>query len=87
MSRLETVQKKYAELLADMKRLDRDYAKSKKKADQLQKEQERSKSEASKNNAVRDKLEKLCRELTKETRKLKVCTTFTIWLLGSDSMI
>ncbi|KAL9618350.1 MAG: hypothetical protein Q9160_006932 [Pyrenula sp. 1 TL-2023] len=87
MSRLETVQKKYAELLADMKRLDRDYAKSKKKADQLQKEQERSKSEASKNNAVRDKLEKLCRELTKETRKLKACITFTILLLSSNKMI
>lgn len=72
MSRLETVQKKYAELLADMKKLDRDYAKSKKKADQLQKEQERSKSEASKSNTMRDKLEKLCRELTKENKKMKV---------------
>ena len=73
MTRLETVQKKYTELLADMKKLDRDYAKSKKRSDQMQKDQEKSKSELSKSATMKDKLEKLCRELTKENKKVKVC--------------
>ena len=72
MTRLETVHKKYAELLADMKKLDRDYAKSKKRADQLQKDQDKGKSELSKTVTMKDKLEKLCRELTKENKKVKV---------------
>ncbi|KAJ5480818.1 hypothetical protein N7539_006712 [Penicillium diatomitis] len=71
MTRLETVHKKYTELLADMKKLDRDYAKSKKRADQLQKEQEKGKSELNKTVTMKDKLEKLCRELTKENKKVK----------------
>lgn len=71
MTRLETVHKKYTELLADMKKLDRDYAKSKKRADQLQKDQDKGKSELSKTVTMKDKLEKLCRELTKENKKVK----------------
>ncbi|KAJ5175276.1 uncharacterized protein N7482_001153 [Penicillium canariense] len=71
MTRLETVHKKYTELLADMKKLDRDHAKSKKRADQLQKDQEKSKSELNKTVTMKDKLEKLCRELTKENKKVK----------------
>ncbi|KAJ6017900.1 hypothetical protein N7451_001279 [Penicillium sp. IBT 35674x] len=71
MTRLEAVSKKYTELLADMKKLDRDYAKSKKRADQLQKEQEKGKSEFGKTVTMKDKLEKLCRELTKENKKVK----------------
>jgi predicted nucleic acid-binding Zn-ribbon protein len=72
MNRLETVHKKYTELLADMKKLDRDYSKSKKRADQLQKDQDKSKSDLSKSVTMKDKLEKLCRELTKENKKIKV---------------
>ncbi|OKP00343.1 Alpha-taxilin [Penicillium subrubescens] len=71
MTRLETVHKKYTELLADMKKLDRDYSKSKKRADQLQKDQEKGKSELNKTVTMKDKLEKLCRELTKENKKVK----------------
>jgi len=59
MTRLETVHKKYTELLADMKKLDRDYAKSKKRADQLQKDQDKGKSELNKTATMKDKLEKL----------------------------
>lgn len=76
MTRLETVHKKYTELLADMKKLDRDYAKSKKRADQLQKDQEKGKSELNKTVTMKDKLEKLCRELTKENKKVKVRQAF-----------
>jgi predicted nucleic acid-binding Zn-ribbon protein len=72
MSKLETLQKKYSELLADMKKLDRDYAKNKKRADQLQKEKDQGRSELSKTTTMKDKLEKLCRELTKENKKVKV---------------
>ncbi|ERF74135.1 hypothetical protein EPUS_09231 [Endocarpon pusillum Z07020] len=71
LTRLDTVQKKYTELLADMKKLDRDYSKSKKRADQLQKDQDKSKSEYNKTATMKDKLEKLCRELTKENKKVK----------------
>ncbi|KAJ5473411.1 Taxilin family [Penicillium sp. IBT 31633x] len=71
MTRLETVHKKYTELLADMKKLDRDYSKSKKRADQLQKDQDKGKSDLSKTITMKDKLEKLCRELTKENKKVK----------------
>ncbi|KAL4913452.1 myosin-like coiled-coil protein-domain-containing protein [Aspergillus aurantiobrunneus] len=71
MTRLETVHKKYTELLADMKKLDRDYAKSKKRADQLQKDQDKGKSELNKTITMKDKLEKLCRELTRENKKVK----------------
>ena len=72
MTRLETVHKKYTELLADMKKLDRDYSKSKKRSDQLQKDQDKGKSELNKTVTMKDKLEKLCRELTKENKKVKV---------------
>lgn len=71
LSRLDVVQRKYEELLADMKKLERDYAKSKKRADQLQKDQDKSKSEHNKTATMKDKLEKLCRELTKDNKKVK----------------
>jgi DNA repair ATPase RecN len=88
MTRLETVHKKYTELLADMKKLDRDHSKSKKRADQLQKDQDKGKSELNKTLTMKDKLEKLCRELTKENKKVKVGTAvhffihITLTILG-----
>ena len=57
-----------------MKKLERDHAKNKKRADLLQKEADKAKSENSKTNTLKDKLEKLCRELTKENKKMKVRT-------------
>ncbi|MCJ1261410.1 hypothetical protein MMC22_001274 [Lobaria immixta] len=69
--RLEAVQKKYTELLADMKRLDRENVKSKKRADQLQKERDHGRSELSKTVSMKEKLEKLCREFTRENKKVK----------------
>ncbi|KAF3481615.1 uncharacterized protein GIQ15_04374 [Arthroderma uncinatum] len=71
MTRLETVHRKYTELLTEMKKLDRDHNKSKKRADQLQKAQDKGKSELNKTVTMKDKLEKLCRELTKENKKVK----------------
>lgn len=80
MTRLETVQKKYTELLAEMKKLDREHGKSKRRGDQMQKEQEKSKSELGKTATMKDKLEKLCRELTKENKKVKVSGRHITWV-------
>ena len=76
LSRLETVQKRYTELLADMKRVDRENTKNKKRSDQLQKEKDQGRSELSKSNSMKEKLEKLCRELQRENKKLKVSREF-----------
>ena len=72
MARSDVLQKKVAELLTDMKRTERDYQKSKKRAELLQKEKDASRSDLSKMTTVKEKLEKLCRELQKENKKLKV---------------
>jgi len=72
MSRLEVVQKKYTELLQDMKRTERDHIKAKKRGDQLQKEKDAQKTELNKITAVKEKLERLSRDVTKENKKLKV---------------
>ena len=72
MSRLEVVQKKYTELLQDMKRTERDHIKAKKRGDQLQKEKDAGRTELSRVTTMKDKLEKLSRDVTKENKKLKV---------------
>jgi hypothetical protein len=69
---MDALQKRNAELVADLKRLERDFAKSKKRADQLQKERDLGRTELAKATTLKDKLEKLCRELTKENKKMKV---------------
>lgn len=71
LSRLDVVQKKYTDLLADMRRLEREYGKSKKRAEQLQKDRDVSKTELSKMVSMKEKMEKLSRELQKEKQKLK----------------
>ena len=75
LSRLEAVQKKYTDLLADMRRLDREHVKSKKRSEQLQKERDHGRSELSKTVTMKEKLEKLCRELQKENKKMTVGLT------------
>lgn len=72
LSRLDVVQKKYTELLQDMKRIERDHIKAKKRADQLQKEKDSGRTELNRVNTMKDKLEKLSRDVTKENKKLKV---------------
>ena len=66
MARVDAVQKRFSQLVGDMKRLERDYQKSKKRADLLQKEKDAAKSELNKANSLKEKLEKLCRELQKD---------------------
>lgn len=73
-SKVDALQRKYSELLAEMKRTEREHIKSKKRGDQLQKEKDSQRSELTKSNSMKEKLEKLSRELTKENKKLKVRT-------------
>ena len=73
LQKIETLQKRVTEHLADMKRLERDNQKNKKRGDILQKEKDHSRSELSKSLTLREKLEKLCRELQRENNRLKVC--------------
>ncbi|MCJ1313759.1 hypothetical protein MMC25_007439 [Agyrium rufum] len=71
MEKVDALQKRNTELLADLKRLEREHVKNKKRADQLQKEKDSGRSELSKTVILKDKLEKLCRELTRENKKMK----------------
>jgi len=73
LAKVEAIQTKYSELLHDMKRLERDHVKSRKRADQLQKEKDHSRSEMQKAVSMKHKLETLCRELQKENKRIKVC--------------
>ena len=72
ISKLDVLQKRCADLFAEMKRLERDNLKNKKRGDQLQKEKDGCRSELTKNVTLREKLEKLCRELQRENNRLKV---------------
>lgn len=72
MSRLDALQRKYTELLADMKRTERDHQKAKKRGDQLQKEKDAQRTELNRVTAMKDKLEKISRDFTKENKRLKV---------------
>jgi hypothetical protein len=56
-----------------MKRHERESIKNKKRGDQLQKDKDNSRNELNKTVSLKEKLEKLCRELQKENNKLKVC--------------
>ncbi|KAH8149067.1 uncharacterized protein LAJ45_07043 [Morchella importuna] len=71
LAKVDAIQTKYSELLHEMKRLERDHAKARKRADQLQKERDQSRSEMQKAVTVKHKLESLCRELQKENKRIK----------------
>ncbi|KAJ1329704.1 Myosin-like coiled-coil protein [Microdochium nivale] len=71
LDKIDLLTKRSSELFANMKRLERDNIKNKKRADQLQKEKDTSRTDLSKQVGLKEKLEKLCRELQKENNKLK----------------
>lgn len=75
LKRVDEVRRRYTTLLADMKRTERDHIKSKKRADQLQKEKDSGKTELNRMTTMKEKLEKMSRDLTKENKKLKVCAS------------
>lgn len=70
-SKLDVLQKRFTDLLSEMKKTERDHVKAKKRGDQLQKEKEEIGKERTKERAMKEKLEKLSRELTRENKKLK----------------
>jgi hypothetical protein len=72
LQKIDILQKRVTEHLADMKRLERDNQKNKKRGDTLQKEKDQARTELSKSVTLREKLEKLCRELQRENNRLKV---------------
>lgn len=74
IQKIDHLQKRCYDLLSEMKRHERESIKNKKRADQLQKEKDHARNELTKNTGLREKLEKLCRELQKENNKLKVST-------------
>lgn len=80
IARIDYVQKRYAALVGEMKKLEREHRAAKRKADLMQKERDNAKTELTKMTSVKDKLEKLSRETTNENRKLRVRCTAALGL-------
>lgn len=72
LAKVEAISQKYSELLNNMKRLEHDHSKTRKRADQLQKEKDQIRSDHTKTVTIKHKLETLCRELQKENKRIKV---------------
>jgi len=73
IQKIDHLTKRCSDLLAEMKRHERESIKNKKRGDQLQKDKDNTRNELNKTITLKEKLEKLCRELQKENNKLKVC--------------
>ncbi|OAA56389.1 Taxilin [Cordyceps fumosorosea ARSEF 2679] len=69
--KIDHLTKRSSELLADMRRLDKENQKNKKRGDALQKERDINRTELSKTVGLKEKLEKLCRELQRDNNKMK----------------
>ncbi|KAJ2979607.1 hypothetical protein NQ176_g3147 [Zarea fungicola] len=69
--KIEHLTKRSSELLADARRLEKDNQKNKKRGDGLQKERDINRTELSKTVGLKEKLEKLCRELQRDNNKMK----------------
>ncbi|PHH79501.1 hypothetical protein CDD80_4612 [Ophiocordyceps camponoti-rufipedis] len=71
MQKIDHLTKRSTELLADMRRLEKENQKNKKRGDNLQKERDANRTELSKTVGLKEKLEKLCRELQRDNNKMK----------------
>lgn len=71
MQKIDHLTKRSSELLADMRRLERENQKNKRRGDNLQKERDTNRTELSKTVGLKEKLEKLCRELQRDNNKMK----------------
>ncbi|KJZ75003.1 hypothetical protein HIM_05489 [Hirsutella minnesotensis 3608] len=71
MQKIDHLTKRSSELLADMRRLEKENQKNKKRGDTLQKERDANRTELSKTVGLKEKLEKLCRELQRDNNKMK----------------
>lgn len=72
LQKIDVLHKRVSDLFTSMKRLERDNQKNKKRGDQLQKERDHARADLSKTTTLKEKLEKLCRELQRENNRLKV---------------
>ncbi len=72
LQKIDVLQRRVTEHLASMKRLERENQKNKKRGDLLQKEKDHARTDLSKTTSLKEKLEKLCRELQRENNRLKV---------------
>lgn len=72
-ARCDMVLRKYADLFNDMKRTQRELEQAKKNSEAVQKEKDTAKTDLTKMTTTKEKLEKLCREMQKDNKKLKVC--------------
>ena len=72
MEKIEALQKRNQELLGEMKKLEREYIKVKKRSDQLQKERDTSRSELNRTTGLKEKMEKVARDFTKDNKKIRV---------------
>ncbi|KAG5955454.1 hypothetical protein E4U58_007088 [Claviceps cyperi] len=71
MQKIDHLTKRSSELLADMRRLEKENQKNKKRGDSLQKERDSGRTELGKTAGLKEKLEKLCRELQRDNNKMK----------------
>ncbi|CAH0040645.1 unnamed protein product [Clonostachys solani] len=71
MQKIDYLTKRSSELLADMRRLEKENQKNRRQRDNLQKERDNGRSELSKTVGLKEKLEKLCRELQRDNNKMK----------------
>ncbi|KAF9881112.1 muscle-derived protein (neurite-outgrowth-promoting) [Colletotrichum karsti] len=71
LQKIEHLTKRSSELLAEMRRVERENQKNKKRGDTLQKEKDANRTELSKTIGLKEKLEKLCRELQRDNNKYK----------------
>ncbi|KAJ4141923.1 hypothetical protein NW754_014712 [Fusarium falciforme] len=71
MQKIDHLTKRSSELLADMRRLERENQKNKRRGDNLQKERDTGRTELSKTVGLKEKLEKLCRELQRDNNRMK----------------
>jgi chromosome segregation ATPase len=69
--KIDFLLKRCSEHLAELRRAQRDNKTNKTRADNLQKDKDANRTELSKNVGLKEKLEKLCRELQKDNNKLK----------------
>lgn len=76
MQKIDHLTKRSSELLADMRRLEKENQKNKKRGDTLQKERDVNRTELGKHVAIREKLERLCRDLQRDNNKMNVSFQF-----------
>lgn len=86
MQKIDHLTKRSSELLADMRRLERENQKNKRRGDTLQKERDNSRTELSKTVGLKEKLEKLCRELQRDNNKMKVGLPHPFFLFATMLM-